>query len=239
MGAAAAREVAVDELGAGLWRLLARAILTASAAPGVEPGIANELTDYFNVKLASQITAASATTIVLQDVVVRNSAFPFAYSFHVGRGKDADGKYYYHAGILVEASFSVKGSIYKYMFVERWKDAIRIRFYKAKLHALQRLKSIRFGNVDEMPSVYLTEVRETKCFYSCTLAEDMVKFAHDELDRKMDTTSFSSPKDLAKMDRTNCIVFAFRAGALLGPEVRDDFLNECLLAVGERQRSQL
>ena len=68
MGATAACEVAVHELGAGLWRLLARAILTASAAPGVEPGIANELTEYFNVKLASQITAASATTIVLQDL---------------------------------------------------------------------------------------------------------------------------------------------------------------------------
>ena len=178
----------------------------------------------FRIKHREDISALSLVSAVLEGTEVLNKKVPYGFSFVIGKGENPK-QPAYHAGILINGDFDVEGNNYPFMFVDRWKDALVVNFYREKRQALERLKSIQVGRV------LLTDCNETPTFSSWTTANDMVQFAQEELLRKMDLRSFRSPEDLRKMQLTNCIVFAIRAGILLAAEDTNHFYTACMAAI--------
>ncbi|CAK9020407.1 Uncharacterized protein SCF082_LOCUS14907 [Durusdinium trenchii] len=180
----------------------------------------------FKIKSQTDISSLTLVSAVLRGTTITNQKVPFTYSFLIGKG-EADGQHLYHAGILIEGDFDAEGRKFGFLFAERWADSVRVNLFKSKRQALMLLRSINANTVDS------TDCNETPSFTSLTTANAMVEFIHEEFSRKLDLRSFKTPEDLKKMRFTNCIVFALRAGILLGQDERDHFLATCMTAIGE------
>ena len=180
----------------------------------------------FKIKSQTDISSLTLVSAVLHGTTITNQKVPFTYSFLIGKG-GADCRPRYHAGILIAGDFDAEGRKFGFLFAERWADSVRVNLFKSKRQALMLLRSINANTVDS------TDCNETPSFTSLTTANAMVEFIHEEFSRKLDLRSFKTPEDLKKMRFTNCIVFALRAGILLGQDERDHFLATCMTAIGE------
>mmetsp|Transcript_68163 Transcript_68163/g.197604 ORF Transcript_68163/g.197604 Transcript_68163/m.197604 type:complete len:166 (-) Transcript_68163:172-669(-) len=142
--------------------------------------------------------------------VITNSQVPFGFRALIGAGRAQSGKPMFHAGLLLSGRFGVCGKTYGYLFVDRWSDGIRVHLLERKQEALARIQAVL------VDGALLTDCSESPEFQSLVPAEVLLDFLKRDFNRNMCIDVSAARESLQDDGRTNCVLFAHRAGMVLG-----------------------
>lgn len=162
----------------------------------------------YDLRRPSDVEACSATSFKLLGTEVSNTLVPYKFRALIARYKSNSSRMY-HVGLLIEADLKVKGDSWRFAFLERWSDGLRLRFCQTSDVARGHLKTTLNG-------WQFKDMTETGEFDSSACASDLASFFEKETARR-----FKIPHDEAEfmkllksdLSLTNCTYFAIRAGS--------------------------